>query len=264
MKSVHVGDQSYTIGNVVAINKFYTVKECWDINGRELLIKIAANPDKNQYVLRDSRIRNKLRKAAIELPNYEKYNYHLGIPEVIGDFVGDQNSLHATIIAFENVTKLSELIPLIKIFKNNCVVDLYSSFVIISRLLKSLQFAYSHNISPNNITSNNIIICGDKHYVYFFDWSDAQTYSAGVPVDTIRDEIKIIANITRRSFGDIDINDADKPYVDYIDRLAGFGSTNISTVISDLLSLVDVLCDKRGSTFKRGFSPFIIRENHGS
>lgn len=254
-------NDTYEIGKLVAKNRHFRVRECVNSKGRELLFQVAVEKydsklSRNAWVL----TRLKQQSDDIEKTTDEFYNYDLGFPELVDEFVlKRQGHRKVNVVGFREVPKLESVIPLIKFWKNSTFVDLRTSAWIFGKLLKIISFAHSNRIEINKITGNNILIEPDKHYVIVFDWSDSVIHPGDISLATTRNEIREAAKACIRTIGNLDkaaVDKKDQKYVQFLRSLSVDGASSAFHIHEVFYKLVDSLCEDPDSMWKPGFHKF--------
>lgn len=284
--------QNYTIGDVVAENKDYRLRKCWEtITGRELLLQIANDISKSAGLSRNAWILTKLANSAEEID--EKRNteskkplgFKYGFPELLDSAIvsidslitirddivdwGDQRTRQVNVLGFRNVNSLVNIIPLVKLWKDSLRVDLRSSAWMLGKLLKLISFAHSNQFEIGDISGNNILIDPNNHYIIAFNWANAIIHEDGVPSSIVKQEIKKAASLIIKALGEdlslTIVNDADNVYVDYIKHLATNGESDTFEAHKTFYEIVDSLCNNPDSVWKPGFYKFttLKRGTHG-
>jgi len=261
----------YHVGEKVAESKQYRLYLCsQDQTNRECLLQIATTIEQNGDLDRAAFILKELKRRADELEaEYARVktdpkdtlNYDLGFPELVDGFIcPDQGGRRVNILAFRNVEKVSKMVPLINVTaKDGLRVDLRTSAWIMGKLLKLLVFVHSEGISTGMMSSGNILIEPDQHYVLIFDWSAAQT-QADVPKETQRREISQAAqavivvlggNLETETIPD-DGDEGYGRYADFLLQLARQGASDAARAHAEFYQLIDEL-------WPRGFYKFTVK-----
>jgi hypothetical protein len=269
------GSQIYQVGKPVAENDKYHLYLCTQKEtGRQCLLQIVTATEHNGDLDRAAYILRELKRHADELEEeYAKVktdqkdllNYDLGFPELVDSFVcQEQGGRRVNILAFKNVENVGRMVPLSNITtKDQLCVDLRTSVWIMGKLLKLLVLAHSERISAGLVTSENILIEPDQHYVLIFDWSKARTYPDAVPLETRCSEISqaakaIITVLGGDSETGVFPDDSDEifdRYTDHLLRLALGSESNAERAHAKFYELTDAL-------WKREFYPFTTKPLH--
>lgn len=258
----------YEIGEVVAENARYRIRQCRNSSGRELLFQVAIDAAQNQYLSRNAWFLTKLRKRSDDIDAKQiatgnrPYNYRLGFPELIEDIIVEsQGSRQLNILGFVGIDKLSKVIPLVKLWKDSLRVDLRSSAWMMGKLLKIISFAHDNRIAVGDLSGNNVLIDPDQHYIIVFDWSQATIHEGNVPAKSIREEIKLAAQLIIKALGDdlecARTNDLDLSYTNYLQYLATNGESDAVKAHKNFYNVVDSLCENPDSTWELGFYNFV-------
>lgn len=183
------GDNVYHVGKLVGENKKYRLYICTtDSVDGECLLQVATDLSHNGDLSLNAYILKEMEKAAEKLEiEYAKVktdpkvllNYQLCFPKVVDTFIGaDQGGRKINILSFRHVKKVGDIVPLINITeKDGLRIDLRTSVWIMGRLLKLLTLTQNEGISTAKLlSSENILIEPEKHYVIVFDWSGAKAY----------------------------------------------------------------------------------------
>lgn len=268
MTTVTGKNGEYEVGELVAKNDRYRLRHCRDKHGREMLLQIATHASKNAELSRAGWALTTLKERSDEVERAYSdaghsgmLNYDLGFPELTDSFIFEgQGARQVNILRFREILKVGGIIPLLKIWKDDLRVDLPTSAWIFGKLIKTVSFAHDNRIQVNNITGNNVLIEPDQHYVVIFNWSDMVVHETSVPSLTVREEIKLAANLVIRAVGgDLDkarVNDADLPYTRLLQSFATEGASSAAKAHGMFYEVVDSLCGNPDSTWKNGFHPF--------
>jgi len=262
----------YQVGRKVAETSQYRLYLCTqEKTGRQCLLQIAVATEHNGRLDRAAYIINELKRRSDELE--EEYarvktdpkdllNYDLGFPELVDTFISaEQGGRRVNILAFRNVEDASKMVPLSNIIdKDRLRVDPRTSAWIMGKCLKLLVFTQSENISTGLNSGNNILIEPDQHYVLIFDWSDAQTHSAMIQIETrckeISDTAKAVVTVLG---GDLKTgifpSDGDETfdrYTSHLLQLARGSESKADRAHARFYELVD-------SLWKREYYPFTTK-----
>jgi serine/threonine protein kinase len=272
MTEIKNGSYLYQVGKMVGETGFYRLYLCRsDRTERQCLLQIATSAEQNGELERAAYVLKELKRRAEELEQeYAKVkseenvmlNYDLGFPELIDSFVcQEQGKRRINILAFKNVAKVGQLVPLTNITnKDHLRVDLRTSAWIMGKLLKLLVFAHSEGIAAGSLSGGNILIEPDQHYVLIFDWSAAQTSAREVPNDLKRQEISQAAqSVVTVLGGDLktgvfpdDGEEVFGRYTEHILRLAQGKERITERAHAEFYKLVD-------SLWERKFYPFTTK-----
>lgn len=243
----------YDVGDlVVAQTAHYRSRLCTQIGtGRQCLLQIANDAagngvlDRMAFILRELRVKSDELEVEFE-PHRRRpesrLNYHYGFPEVVDSFIfHEQGGRRINILAFpclEAATpplEVGQLVPLSNIVtRDHKRIDLKTSPWILGKSLKILAFAHDNGYELGGLDLTKILIQPDKHFVIFFDWSDARFHPEGVPAEIQRNEIMELArcvvtllggDAATRSFPDEGIPEAG-PYYQFLLELAAGGQTS--------------------------------------
>lgn len=259
---------SYTVGEIVAENQRYRIRKCLNSDGRELLFQIAIDATQNRHLSKNAWFLTKLRQRSDAIDQRQEeaggmlYNYCCGFPELLDDIiVPSQGSRQINILGFTNVDKVSNLVPLVKLWKDSLRVDLRNSAWMMGKLLKILSFAHDNRIEVNDISGNNILIDPYQHYTIVFDWSHSVIHEEVVPAKIVREEIKLAAQAIIKALGDdLDrarFNDADISYTNYLQYLVSNGESDAAKAHHNFYDIVDSLCENPDSVWESGFCDFV-------
>lgn len=260
---------SYDVGKLVASTDKYQLYLCQqDGSGHHFLFQIALEPPHNGNLDRAAFILKKLKQNADELeaeyakvrtdPN-DLLNYDLGFPELADSFISSkQEGRRVNILAFRNVEDVGLMLPICNIVrKDRRRVDLRTSAWIMGKSLKLLAFAHNLGISVGCVDSTNILIEPEKHYVVFFDWSDAMIHSSeNIPAEISSKEIAqaaqsvifILGGDSEKKFVS---DDGEKylPYTDYLLHLAAGDQCHAEKAHAQFYKLIDEF-------WERAYYPF--------
>lgn len=258
-------NNEYEVGEVIANLNKSRIRKCVDSDGNELLIQIAVEAKYNENVARNSHFLGKLKEQSdgvekrFAKKNKGLLNYNLGFPNLVDSFIfKEQGSRYVNIIGFNGIDSFDQLTPIVRIWKQGNV-DLPTSAWMMGKALKMLSFAHDCNISPGNLSGNNVLVGPDNHFVVFFDWSDAESHTK-VPRSTISGDIKKVAGLILKAVGEgyeAD-NEADEIYFKFISSLKEYGSTSASLAHKEFYTMVDSLCSRSNSTWTSGFHQFTL------
>lgn len=178
--------KTYRVKQEIGETDIYRLRECVLEDGTIAIFKVAKAAEHNPVLDREAYLLKTMRTEsdAIEAEFAEKYpekqplNYHFCFPEVIETFVmPEHENRRAIVLGFPNINpsgKLNELAALSFITSRDQVrVDPRTSAWILGKLLKMLVFTQSIDVAINNLTTENILINREQHYVALFDWSEA-------------------------------------------------------------------------------------------
>ncbi len=269
MTEIVNGPNHYRVIKEVAKSKYYHIYLCEQKDtGRQCLLQIASVAEHNGKLQRAAYILTEFARHADKLEEeYEKVktdpkvllNYKLGFPELVDSFIcQEQGGRQINILAFRNVEDVSDMVPLVNITaKDNLCIDLRTSAWIMGKVLKLLDFAYGQGISVGLMTSENILINAEQHYVVIFDWIAAQTHDETVPKEIQRREISQAASAVVIALGGnvktgIFPEKGNKEYIDYLLKLARGNVSNAGKAHKDFYEIVD-------KTWKREFYPFTVK-----
>jgi len=200
---VRDNDDEYKVLKKVAENNFYRMYLCEHLQtGRKCLLQIGLTDADNSRLERFAYILKELKFRAAELEKaYAKVkedpkdllNYDLGFPELINSFTHtDQDGdRRVNVFVFRNIANAGDAVPLINITEKDFLrVDLKTSVWIMGKALKLLAFTQSEGFAIRLVSSDNILLDPDQHYVLFFDLTATQSYPDGaVPEEECRQEI---------------------------------------------------------------------------
>jgi hypothetical protein len=262
------GSTRYAIGKKVAEAELYRVFVCEDVaTGQRLLLQIAKLKEYNGGLERAAYILRELKQTAelFEAENAKRgngtvLNYERLFPVVFDSFVWDsQGKCRANILAFNDVNDIISMVPLSNVIRRDAVrIDVRTSAWVMGRLLKLLTFVHGERITIRNLSTRNILIVPDQHFVVVFDWSSARTYQNDIPVEDCADDI---ANAAKAVFAAIggDPATGDYPYqyesdedrrlVEHLRGLTQVRAGNAGDVYTQYYTLVDEL-------YERVFYPF--------
>jgi hypothetical protein len=189
--------KTYQVKQEIGETDIYRLRECVLEDGTIAIFKAAKKAEYNPVLDREAYLLKILRSESdvIEAEFAKKYpekiplNYHFCFPEVIETFVmKEQENRRAIVLGFPNINpsgKLNELAPLSFITSRDQVrVDPRTSAWILGKLLKMLVFTQSVHVAINNLTTENILINREQHYVAVFDWSKAVIETKLSPQET--------------------------------------------------------------------------------
>lgn len=200
---VRNNDDEYEVLKKVAENNVYRMYLCEHLQtGRECLLQIGLTDADNSRLERFAYILKELKSRAAELEKEfakvkgdpkDMLNYGLGFPDLINSFIytdrdGDRR---VNVFVFNNIANAGDAVPLINITeKDSLRVDLKTSVWIMGKALKLLAFTQSEGFAIKLVSSDNILLDPEKHYVLFFDLMATQIYPDGVvPEEVCRQEI---------------------------------------------------------------------------
>jgi hypothetical protein len=267
---------TYTLhGNPIGKSERFRIFRCspdGNPDSKTHVLKIANDPRWNVDLDREAFVLEKLgRRAGYLEGEYAKrpgakptslLNYQISFPRLVESFVsGDPEhaGLAVTVVDFaESCEELSELAPVRFIAeRDRCRVDAGTSVWILGKLLKVLAFAHSEGVSVGAVTSGNVMVHRDRHYVVVFDWSLAEVHPDGVPSESRCEEISEAARIAIGALGgdpdegtippDDDL--ADDRYAEMLRDLASGRIGDALKAHGDFYELVDLI-------WKRGFRPY--------
>jgi len=242
----------------VAESEAYRLYLCTQVETeRQYLLQIASAVEYNGEMQRLAFILEKLEVEAERLEKeYEAIkkepnvmlNYGLGFPELIDSFVySEQGGRMVNILAFRNVNKVSQMVPLSNIAsKDRQRIDLRTSAWIMGKLLKMLSFAHSQSVSVGLLSGNNILIEPNEHYVVIFDWLFARMYQE-IPEKIQQTEISEAAKAVFIALGGdpetglLPEEESDASYTAYLQRLVSGDEKNAQKAHKDFYDLVDKL-----------------------
>lgn len=268
IKQVEVGD-----------SKKFRIYLCEQVDtGRECLLRIAveakynAELNREAYILKELvRHADKLEKefAKVKADPKAFLNYKLGFPELVDSFIfQEQGGRQINILAFRNVEKVIDMVPLVNITAIDRVrIDLRTSAWIMGKLIKLFAFVYNQGISVDITADKNILINGEQHYVMFFDWTKA-SWSEELQVNPMKVQRREISqaasavivalggNVKTGFFpteGNEEGNEeGKKEYVNYLLQLArGNMSVDAVTAHKEIYRIID-------GTWERAFHPFTV------
>jgi hypothetical protein len=256
--------------------KFRTYRCIQEETGRECLLRIAAAAKYNAELHREAYVLKELAKHAdmlekdygtIKTDPKAFLNYKLGFPELVDSFTfQEQGGRQVNVLAFKNVEKVIDMVPLINITAIDHVrIDLRTSAWIMGKLIKLFAFVYDQGISVDLTTDENILINGEQHYVMFFDWTKA-SWSEDLQIDPMKVQRREIAQAAsavvvalggnvKTGFFPIEGNEEGtekgrKEYIKYLLQLArGNMSVDAITAHKEIYRIID-------GTWERAFHPF--------
>lgn len=257
----------YRVIKEVARSKYYHLYLCTqEETKRQCLLQIASLAEHNGKIQRAAYILQELERHADKLEaEYENVktdpnvllNYKLGFPELVDSFISqEQGGRQINILAFRNMEDVGDMVPLANITaKDYLRVDLRTSAWIMGKALKMLAFAHVQGISVNLMTSKNILINPEQHYVVIFDWTAAQINET-VSRDIQRREISQAARAVIIALGgDLETGffpeDGGKEYADYLLQMARGNVSDAKKAHETFYEIVD-------KTWKREFYSFTV------
>jgi len=188
--------------------------------------------------------------------------YQFGFPELVASFIcPEQGHRQINVLAFREIETVWQMKPLINIIsKDQMRVDLRTSAWIMGKLLKLLDFVHSQDYAIKLVTTSNILIEPDQHYVMFFDWMDAEIFTGVIPMEKRRSEIANVAKAVIRVLGGdlnkrIIPNDGDGcfgQYADFLWRLARRGESRAEHAHRQFYDMIDEF-------WPREFYPFTVK-----
>lgn len=220
--------EKYTIGGQLGENERFRLYECTLPDNTTGIFKIASTVEQNGPLDREAYILDRLRREAEiceqlyakENPGSGKIlNYQICFPNLVETFTAkDQDNRRVIIMNFTHVPKdLKSIVPLGKYASHAFLrIDPRTSAWILGKLLKLLVFTHSLNISIGQVTSDNILIVPEKHFVTIFDWSLAST-SSKISSDIMREEIAKAATEVMLALG----GNPENGYLPPSDQLVG-------------------------------------------
>src|SRR5581483_9153744 len=195
------GDRQYGVGDLVAETPLYRLYLCSTAGSNDIhLLQVAADVahsgelDRAAYLIEYLvRYAGQLEEeyARVKGDPKDMLNYQFCLPQIIDTFVSaEQGDRRINILGFHNVDDARRMVPLHTIVhKDHRRVDLRTSVWIMGKLLKILTFVHDAGVSIGDISTGNILIEPDQHYVVVFNWADARKHQDGVPSSVVRREI---------------------------------------------------------------------------
>lgn len=262
----------YTVGERAGNASLYRLYLCaQEETNRQCLLQIAANASDNGALDRAAYILKELKKRSDELEeeyaqvkkNPDRFlNYDLGFPEIADSFIcKEQGDRRINILAFRSVENPKDMVPL------NIITDIYelrvdlrTSAWIMGKTLKMLDFAHSADISVNLMSSRNILVERNQHYVVIFDWSRAETHQGNIPREIWQKDISELARAIIRTLGgdfkkgsiSYDGDESYEKYTEYLFDLADGREGDAKRAHKNFYELID-------SFWKKEFYPFTTK-----
>lgn len=178
-----------------------------DGRDQECLMQVAETIEYNAQMERAAYILGLLQRRSDELETeYAKVktdpdkllNYILFFPELVETFQCEESGQRQiNVLAFRFVPLVEDLLPIGRfVRKDKMRVDLRTSVWMMGKGLKLLDFVHSNGFSIGLVNDVNFMIERNKHYVMFFDWSQASIYDEEeVPTDISCREITSLAKV---------------------------------------------------------------------
>jgi hypothetical protein len=269
---INHGSSCYRVEKKVADGDTYRTYLCTEKStGRCCLFLITTSVQQNgqldrwAYALRELKRKSdeiEAEYAQVKADDSRPLNYDLQFPEVLDCFVSaEQGGRRILIVAFRNVEKVTDLVPLSNLTsKNRLRVDLRTSVWIAGKLLKLLTFAHSEGIATGLMSSRNILIAPNIHYVVMFDWSQATVAEPNeLTIESKREDIMGVSRSVLTALGsDLtqgaipDTNDTELPYAEFLFWLARGNENNAEKAHRRLYEISD-------SIWQRQFYPFTTK-----
>ncbi|MAG45030.1 hypothetical protein CL633_04050 [bacterium] len=262
----------YHVGDKVADADTYRLYLCEQAETkRQCLFQIVITNQENNLLDRATYILRTFKQysdaledeyASVKTDPKDQLNYDLGFPELIDSFIyKEQGSRRVNILAFRNVKKINDVVPLINVtIKDNLRVDLRTSAWIMGKLLKLLDFVHTQNMSVNLVNGGNILIVPKEHYVLILDWTAVQIHDKGVPAEIQRQEIAQVAQAViavlggdseKGIFPDDEEEEVFSEYTDYLLQLTRGSESSADMAHEKFYEIVDLRW--------KGFYPFTVK-----
>ncbi|MFH1030530.1 MAG: hypothetical protein V1770_04695 [bacterium] len=265
-------NHQYKVGDFVGnANEYRLYLAIQEETEQKCLLQVATKTSDNGALDRAAYILRELKKHSDGLEEeYTKVkknpdsflNYDLGFPEIAGSFIcQEQGGRRINILAFRSVESPRQMVPLNIITDTYGLrVDLRTTAWIMGKTLKMLDFAHSADISVNLMSSRNILVERDQHYVVIFDWSIAETHQGKIPREARQKDISESARAIIRTLGGDskkgsipnDGSNAYEKYTDYLFDLANGRESDAKRAHKNFYELVD-------SFWKKEFYPFTAK-----
>lgn len=271
MKTMNVSNGSlrYLVGKKVAEGDAYRTYLCHrDGEKQQCLLVIATSPEHNgvldrwAYILRELKRKSDVVEeeyAKVKTKEHQQMNYDLQFPHVVDCFVcSEEGGRRVLVLAFRNVEDVTKLVPLGNLTrKNRRRVDLRTSVWIAGKLLKLLVFAHSEGFATALMSSHNLLIEPDKHYVLMFDWSKALMDQPGeLSALSARNDIMGVARAALVALGSNlskgvvpDTDDENRSYSEYLLWLAKGGTSNAKEAHQRFYEVVDSIWPREFYSF---------------
>lgn len=256
------GDK-YKVDEIVSTNNNHELYRCHG-SGRELLLQLAKDKSRNEYVSKNALILSKLQFQSDSIDPTNSFNYKYGFPELMESLVlNDGRQLN--ILNLRNSYDLFSIIPIIKMWNGSTRIDLRTSAWIMGKLLKLISFAHLNSIEINDITGNNLLLDPKNHYTIILNWSNSIIHD-DIPKSIVSKEIKKAANLVVKALGGdlkrTHVNEADAEYTDHLASLLANGHTNASRAHYEFYNVITSLCNNQQSVWHPGFHEFTILDKN--
>lgn len=254
------GNTKYEVSELVAEAVNYRLYVCKDVEtGKQALLQVAADVMQNGSLERAAFILRELKQTSdLFEAEYAKrggeglLSYERLFPQVVDSFVSeDQGKRRLNVLSVSEVDDVHQLVPLSNLMNRNGLrVALPSSAWMMGRLLKLLAFAHGENIAVRALSSNNILVEPERHFVVVLDWSLSLTQPTDISPTLCKDDISNAAKVVFSTIGGNPDNgdfpyDGDRRYVDFIWRLANRREGNAEKAHDQFYELVNELWGRK-------------------
>lgn len=255
----------YDVSELVAEAVNYRLYICKDVaSGQQALLQVATEVVQNGGLERAAFILRMLKQTSdlfeaeyARIGGEGLLSYERLFPGVLDSFISeDQGRRRLNVLSISEVDDLHRLVPLSNLMdRSNLRIALPSSAWVIGRLLKLLAFAHGETITVRGLTSNNILIEPERHFVVVLDWTQSLTEPAGISSTFCRDDISSAAKAVFSAIGgNPDTGDfpydGDRRYVDFLWRLVSRRESNAERAHNQFYELVDELWGRKFRPFE--------------
>ncbi len=215
MNALSPPDLEFRLGKQIGKTAEFDIYACELPDDRACILKRAVSKKDNGLLDREAYLLRSMHEEALALEDKYaksprkkkgKMNYQLVFPNLVASFADPKQGGRMTnIMSFSGIcSDISELVPLGHLASREHVyIDRRTSGWILGKLLKLLVFAHNQGIYlGDKLTSDNVLINREQHYVAMFDWSGLSADSSNeFDAMAVTEDVNMSAEIVIQALG---------------------------------------------------------------